>query len=412
MSTDTERRERAEARARQRRAHKKSRNGCSQCKKRHIKCDEKQPACSGCVIAGLDCPFASDLTTLHGTVQASPATSSNVSTISRQSPLITAALSPSTLGRFNSGIDSADRFEDVDVNMVHLQLFSHFMSDTSRTFIKTDSSLEVYQRNLRECVFSQRYLMHEVLSLAALHMSLQSASQSAVQGKCYQHLATTLQSKALAGFNEAVQEINDTNCLTLLLFSHMLGVHSFCEVFISQDESFSNFLTRLLQAIHLLRGVNAVIQPWWHVLSTTDMVQLMREGEAHRIATESLETTVPHLHNLIATADISETSLCIYREALRRLDAALHGSELRDDINIVFAWLVTSPKEYTDLLAERRPEALVLLAYYALVLHRRRSSWLIGTAGQRMYGWIRNYLGERWVDWLPSANLFDTTQDT
>ena len=128
------------------------------------------------------------------------------------------------------------------------------------------------------------------------------------------------------------------------------------------------------------------------------MIHLMREGEAHRIARESLETTVPHLHDLMATADISETSLRIYQEALRRLDLALHGSsEPRDDINIVFAWLVTSPKEYTDLLAERRPEALVLLAYYAVVLHRRRNSWLIGTAGRRMYGWIRDYLGDRWA---------------
>ncbi|THW04900.1 hypothetical protein D6D17_02325 [Aureobasidium pullulans] len=216
----------------------------------------------------------------------------------------------------------------------------------------------------------------------------------------YQHLATSLQSKALAGFNEAVQEINERNCLTLLIFSHMLGVHSFCEVFISQDESFSNFLTRLLQAIHLLRGINSVIQPWWHVLSTTDMIHLMREGEAHRIARESLETTVPHLHDLMATADISETSLRIYQEALRRLDLALHGSsEPRDDINIVFAWLVTSPKEYTDLLAERRPEALSSCTEDAT-----------RTAGRRMYGWIRDYLGDRWAHWLPPVQMFDMTE--
>ncbi|THV87999.1 hypothetical protein D6D29_00294 [Aureobasidium pullulans] len=35
--SENDKQERAEARARQRRAHKKSRNGCSQCKRRHIK---------------------------------------------------------------------------------------------------------------------------------------------------------------------------------------------------------------------------------------------------------------------------------------------------------------------------------------------------------------------------------------
>ncbi|THW63887.1 hypothetical protein D6D20_03278 [Aureobasidium pullulans] len=353
--SENDKQERAEARARQRRAHKKSRNGCSQCKRRHIKCDESQPACSSCVVAGLDCPFLSD-PNIRGTGQ------SPVTTTSRPSPTIEPRSRSSTVA-LPSSTSHGSGCCDGEVNMVHLQLFSHFMSETS----------------------------HQVMY--------------------YQHLATSLQSKALAGFNEAVQEINERNCLTLLIFSHMLGVHSFCEVFISQDESFSNFLTRLLQAIHLLRGINSVIQPWWHVLSTTDMIHLMREGEAHRIARESLETTVPHLHDLMATADISETSLRIYQEALRRLDLALHGSsEPRDDINIVFAWLVTSPKEYTDLLAERRPEALVLLAYYAVVLHRRRNSWLIGTAGRRMYGWIRDYLGDRWAHWLPPVQMFDMTE--
>ncbi|THZ61668.1 hypothetical protein D6C86_04319 [Aureobasidium pullulans] len=323
--SENDKQERAEARARQRRAHKKSRNGCSQCKRRHIKCDESQPACSSCVVAGLDCPFLSD-PNIRGTGQ------SPVTTTSRPSPTIEPRSRSSTVA-LPSSTSHRSGCCDGEVNM------------------------------------------------------------------------------ALAGFNEAVQEINERNCLTLLIFSHMLGVHSFCEVFISQDESFSNFLTRLLQAIHLLRGINSVIQPWWHVLSTTDMIHLMREGEAHRIARESLETTVPHLHDLMATADISETSLRIYQEALRRLDLALHGSsEPRDDINIVFAWLVTSPKEYTDLLAERRPEALVLLAYYAVVLHRRRNSWLIGTAGRRMYGWIRDYLGDRWAHWLPPVQMFDMTE--
>ncbi|TIA20582.1 hypothetical protein D6C80_02203 [Aureobasidium pullulans] len=401
--SENDKQERAEARARQRRAHKKSRNGCSQCKRRHIKCDESQPACSSCVVAGLDCPFLSD-PNIRGTGQ------SPVTTTSRPSPTTTPRSRSSTVA-LPSSTSNESGCCDGEVNMVHLQLFSHFMSETSRTFIKSDISLDIYLKNLRECVFGQKYLMHEVLSLAALHMSLQMNNQSPDQVMYYQHLATSLQSKALAGFNEAVQEINERNCLTLLIFSHMLGVHSFCEVFISQDESFSNFLTRLLQAIHLLRGINSVIQPWWHVLSTTDMIHLMREGEAHRIARESLETTVPHLHELMATADISETSLRIYQEALRRLDLALHGSsEPRDDINIVFAWLVTSPKEYTDLLAERRPEALVLLAYYAVVLHRRRNSWLIGTAGRRMYGWIRDYLGDRWAHWLPPVQMFDMTE--
>lgn len=38
-----------------RRRHVKSRTGCTSCKRRKIKCDEKSPACSACERKGLEC---------------------------------------------------------------------------------------------------------------------------------------------------------------------------------------------------------------------------------------------------------------------------------------------------------------------------------------------------------------------
>ena len=42
---------------RQRRAHKKSRRGCSSCKLRRVKCDEKRPACHKCRDFGVACTY-------------------------------------------------------------------------------------------------------------------------------------------------------------------------------------------------------------------------------------------------------------------------------------------------------------------------------------------------------------------
>ncbi|CCF34090.1 hypothetical protein CH063_06160 [Colletotrichum higginsianum] len=41
---------------RTRKQNGKSRQGCSQCKTRRIKCDENQPACTNCVKIGVQCP--------------------------------------------------------------------------------------------------------------------------------------------------------------------------------------------------------------------------------------------------------------------------------------------------------------------------------------------------------------------
>jgi hypothetical protein len=42
---------------RQRRAHKKSRRGCSSCKLRRVKCDERRPACKNCRDFGVACTY-------------------------------------------------------------------------------------------------------------------------------------------------------------------------------------------------------------------------------------------------------------------------------------------------------------------------------------------------------------------
>lgn len=57
--------------------------------------------------------------------------------------------------------------------------------------------------------------------------------------------------------------------------------------------------------------------------------------------------------------------------------------------------MTTSP-EYLGLLTERRLEALNLLAYYAVVLHHRRRSWVIRDAGRLLLTSVSSHLGRHW----------------
>ncbi|KAI1494810.1 hypothetical protein F5X96DRAFT_615501, partial [Biscogniauxia mediterranea] len=47
-------------RQRQRRFHRRSRNGCSTCKAKHIRCDEKKPLCTYCLRHGGECGYPVD----------------------------------------------------------------------------------------------------------------------------------------------------------------------------------------------------------------------------------------------------------------------------------------------------------------------------------------------------------------
>ncbi|KAK1237290.1 hypothetical protein MKX08_002915 [Trichoderma sp. CBMAI-0020] len=47
----------SDSRARRRRHHTRSRNGCRECKQRHIRCDEQKPYCTNCLVHGRGCHY-------------------------------------------------------------------------------------------------------------------------------------------------------------------------------------------------------------------------------------------------------------------------------------------------------------------------------------------------------------------
>jgi hypothetical protein len=67
------------------------------------------------------------------------------------------------------------------------------------------------------------------------------------------------------------------------------------------------------------------------------------------------------------------------------------------------------PPGFTRLLAAKQPVALVVLAYYTILLHSGRHLWQVGDAGCYIFALIEEYLGSRWGTWLsnPRGRLFD-----
>ena len=105
---------------RTRRRHVKSRLGCESCKRQRIKCDEKTPKCGSCIRKGLDC-YRDD--------HASPSSvkAPQASGVEQTPP-----------ADHESGQDDRTTLTpppDPEINMLHMQLFFHFESDTRFTLV-------------------------------------------------------------------------------------------------------------------------------------------------------------------------------------------------------------------------------------------------------------------------------------
>lgn len=69
-------------------------------------------------------------------------------------------------------------------------------------------------------------------------------------------------------------------------------------------------------------------------------------------------------------------------------------------IHIIFWWAILMPERFLDLLTNRKPEAVIILGYYAALLAHGKRVWLIGDAASHLFHSVRRYLGDEWSDWL------------
>ena len=79
-------------------------------------------------------------------------------------------------------------------------------------------------------------------------------------------------------------------------------------------------------------------------------------------------------------------------------DSVVPGSGL------IWVWPINLSGEFTDLLSMRKPEALIILAHYAVLLHHRRRVWLVGNVGGILIQEISKFLGTFWKSWLDWPN--------
>ncbi len=125
------------------------------------------------------------------------------------------------------------------------------------------------------------------------------------------------------------------------------------------------------------------------------------------------------LMELLGRSELSQSASQACRSAVADLQHMLDSQRAAAPVSgnrrivAVQEWPVRVPKDYINLVAQRRPEALAILAYYSVLLHRARDYWVVGDAGEFLIRSITDYLGAYWADWLewPNAMLNENVGD-
>jgi len=292
---------------------------------------------------------------------------------------------------------------DQPLNMFHVELFHNLYTATLATF-NPEGTFRWLSHTVGQSITTP-YLANEMLAFSALHLSITMPHKR----DFYHYHATQLQTQAVAIFKETNPALTHATSIPLFLFSATLGIHMLCDSLNYRRENFIEFLHQFAHYIRLHHGFRTIIREAWFILRSNPILQPMFEDGIAIYEREGLpEPGCEKLLRLVTAAKLGPDLTETYRHCIMSLQKCINVTKYRTadmgGFNGVMTWPILIEVRFSELLEQRRPEALVILAHFAVLLHRFRDSWLFGDSGRFLIVEITQYLGKEWEEWLTWPN--------
>lgn len=254
---------------------------------------------------------------------------------------------------------------------------------------QTGEALALWQKHAVELGFKHDFLLRGLLAVSALH-----------QGYLNPHLkaefdlkASTHQSIAIHSFQETLGNVNETNCHALFAFSCIIIVLSFAS---SSKDKASDFQNDILSWVYLMRGGNEVLKLYRETLRSSFLKPLLDElhyAENHTAHNIEDVDRITELFSICSIRNIGDRersqscTLAIHALLSTFVQAQILRKRGEGTVLASFVWSVNLPPAFLEMLSEKQPEALIILAHYCVLIYwgEIQDTWFL-------VGWARYML--------------------
>jgi hypothetical protein len=299
-----------------------------------------------------------------------------------------------------------------------MALLHHWSLVTSVNIVNTPEVDHIWQTLLPQVGFRHEYVMHGILSLAALHIAYLDPSrrQSHLLEAAQHHV------KALDGFREDIIRICAANAdalfasATLTFFYAFLTFGTLChDGCTTGDFSGMARASRVLGTdwIPLARGVETVLHPIYEHVRVGPLKDLLGVGNWNELDIEA--NSDPYDEHIMSLRDIWKQgeNAEVYNEAVHILRhtrmwiAQFEGFQTNDTSDWgynrawsgPFMWLSRAPRQYFELLQQRQPPALLIFAWFGASIHCLNKHWWMEGCGKSIVDVVDDCLGPYWTSW-------------
>ncbi|KAJ5934301.1 hypothetical protein N7466_003848 [Penicillium verhagenii] len=388
-----------------RRGHVKSRHGCTICKTRRVKCDEKRPICSNCsqrdercVYPGLGPHFFAEDTRRSQMKDNLPSQdqsqlSSNVGIIKLACWMKTSLDRPS---------ESSGNLSSLD--MTQLELVLQWINYTHKLLSRSEQTRQVWEKPVLEEALKAPFLMHGILALSALHLSHLRQDEAQTRVK-WLDVAISHKSVALAMFSDQLRDIHQSNAKAMMVFAGLAFTFSLASAVNMGTKDDGPGLNALTEVFVLARGVRALLEVQGEFLHQTDFAPLFDITAPDVQIPEHVLDALDRLEQLQVKCKQKDADMdsAAYTETISHL-RSLAAFTFAEPTSMTLAggWAIRAAQKYLDDLTAQKPIALVVLAHYCVFIHMARDNWAIGYWGYKVFKDITQVLKPNWyphIEW-------------
>ncbi|OTB06132.1 hypothetical protein M426DRAFT_118734 [Hypoxylon sp. CI-4A] len=331
-----------------RRAHHKSRTGCTTCKSKKVKCDEQHP-CSYCVKRKLSCSLAPPTLT--------PVASSGASRDSRTPEV-----------GFRTDERPSFTFSDFG-------LYRHFSKSTALAQADDSSTIIVWREIITDLATQYPYLLHEILGIAALHL------RSAVpeRAKQLERIAAEHQAQALPLFREALSSITPETAIPLFACSCLFIPYHFAAAKDASSLLFNEDTGTLAEWIVLIQGCAAITMQYHEAIMRSSLRSLLGDLRTPKVEDLSNGPSDAMLVDLGSKLPIVPEKREAYAKTMVKLRVCFYLSDQADTPmdrkNAALRFPPLMEQTFREDLEAKHPAALIIMSFWCVLLYRVESRW-------------------------------------
>ena len=309
----------------------------------------------------------------------------------------------------------ADTLAGVVRSTADFELLHHYSTCSCVRFPFNDILHKLWTKDVPVLSFSYPYLLHQILAVAALHLYVEDPTRTELSNVATQHRALALKHVKPSLSNV----VSDSCSISLFAFAGLTAIYAFGElaIMLEQGSDEHDYIGQLIACFRLSRGIGTIvgareqgIRDSW----ASDMINISADAELESLRSMGLKFAhADALFELINTRTRAPDDVTAYTNAAVRCLEYIQLQMWQPDqenpriYHLIMTWPHEIDLRCYELFELRDPVALILLAYYAVLMSMRKRLWWLARWPKLLLQQIGSVLGAEWDPWLewPRAML-------